>query len=90
MNIVISIMLIAIGVIIIIINRDDLLTFWGIIGTMFVACGLSVLCLWLLGDKVDYWLEQWFPDNARCIINEETSQVILTDGGNYYLRKFST
>lgn len=88
MNIVISIMLIAIGVIIIIINRDDLLTFWGIIGTMFVACGLSVLCLWLLGDKVDYWLEQWFPDNARCIINEETSQVILTDGGNYYLRKF--
>ena len=43
MNIVISIMLIAIGVIIIIINRDDLLTFWGIIGTMFVACGLSVL-----------------------------------------------
>lgn len=78
MNIVISIMLIAIGVIIIIINRDDLLTFWGIIGIILFC---TILYEFLISDyDFTYLSEKLFSDNSQYILEEENSyEKVLAD-----------
>ena len=77
---------IVIGIIIIVISYKLELS-WRIVVTILIAVVLfDILYFAFFDDKVEYWLEQILPDNPRSIVNEETSTVILVDGGNYYER----